>query len=77
MSPKEQLTSAGEEERLRRELQQAREAFERALNESHAAAQTAGTLDPDEPYAFRKVYSHYSAALERYSTALRNFRSTS
>ena len=77
MTPEDRVIRSADEECFRREMQKAREAFERALNESQTAAQTAGPLDPDDPFAFRKIYSHYSAALERYNTALRNFRSTS
>ena len=76
MSREERLIRAQEEERLRQELQEAREAFERAHLESKSAMQAANALDantPDGLYAFRRANSRYRAALERYHIALRNF----
>ena len=76
MSPEERLMSASEEDRLRREVLEAREAFERAHLESKSAVQTAGPLEADHGdglHACRKANGHYAAALERYCAALRTF----
>ena len=76
MSPRVRLASAQEEERLRREVLEAREASERVHLESKSAVQTAGPLEaahPDGLCTFRKANGGYRAALERYCAALRNF----
>ena len=75
MSLDERPIRAEEEERLRRELQEAREAFEHAHREREAAVQGGVPLDagnPDGHYAFQRSGVQYRAALERYTIALRN-----
>jgi hypothetical protein len=74
MSQEERLNRK-QEECLRRELHEAREALQRAQLDHESACKAGGTLDagnPDGLYAFQKASKHYGAALERYSEALRD-----
>ena len=75
MSQEERLNRKQEEERLRLELLEAREALQRAQLEQESASKAARTLDeanPDGLYAFQKASNHYGEALERYTIAMRN-----
>ena len=75
MSPEERLNRAREEERLRRELQEAQEALQLANRERESACQIEQALDAgnrDGLYAFEKAHGRYRAALEEYTSALRN-----
>lgn len=66
---------AEEEDRLRREMQQAREAFERARCEHEAACKRwrhARCRQSRWAPRIQETSSHYRAALEKYIVALRN-----
>ena len=75
MSHGDRLIRAQEEERLRKEMLEAREACQRAQEAREMSAQMSHAFDasnPDGTYALAKAEAQHRDALDRYITALRN-----